>query len=82
MVAAHDDDLELDTALVRLGVLPPLDLSAIRSWLTLADIEIHATANCDGHRVITVGFGHRTVAAIHHDGHVVASGQGPLLKSA
>jgi hypothetical protein len=80
--AAHDCDRELDTALVALGVLPPLDLSEIRSWLSLPGVELAARANRDGHRVIDVAFGERTVARIHHDGRVVAGDQALLLATA
>jgi hypothetical protein len=80
--AAFDADLELDTALVRLGVLPPLDLDEIRGWLCLDGIELVGAANADGHRVIAVMIGRRVVARIHHDGRVVASGQLGLLATA
>jgi hypothetical protein len=82
MRAAHDDDRELDTALIHLGVLPPLDLSMIRSWLTLDDVEIGASTNRDGHRVIVVTFGSRPAAWIHHDGRVVAAHENRALASA
>lgn len=71
--AAFDSDRELDTALVRLGILPPLDLTAIRSWLTIRDVDLRPTANCDGHRIVEVALGGRVVARIHNDGRVVDS---------
>jgi hypothetical protein len=71
--AAHDADRELDTALICLGVLPPLDLSVIRSWLTLDDVGIRALSNPDGHRVIEVMVERRPAAWIHHDGRVVVA---------
>jgi hypothetical protein len=73
MRAATDIDRELDTALVCLGILPPLDLSIIRSWLTLDDVELRAAQNPDGHRIVEVMLGHRPAARIHHDGHVVVT---------
>ncbi|MAT06835.1 MAG: hypothetical protein CL424_17515 [Acidimicrobiaceae bacterium] len=69
--AAGDVDRELDMALVRLGVLPPLDLSTIRSWLTLRGVAVAARANTDGHRVIEVLIERRVVASIQPDGSVV-----------
>lgn len=80
--AAHRSDRELDTALLALGVLPPLDLGEIRGWLGLPGVELVAGANHDGHRVISVAFGKRTVARIHHDGRVVPDGQATLLATA
>ena len=71
--AANADDRELDTALIHLGVLPPLDLSVIRSWLTVDDIGIRASTNRDGHRIVEVMMGDRPTAWIHHDGRVVAA---------
>lgn len=82
MLAARDDDRELDTALVSLGVLPPLDLADIRAWLSLPDIDVRAGANRDGHRVLDVAIGNRVVARIHHDGCVVPGGQALLLATA
>ena len=69
--AAFDIDRELDTALVRLGILPPLDLATIRSWLTIEGIRLDPGVNRDGHRVLGVVLGGRTVARIHQDGTVV-----------
>lgn len=77
--AATDIDRELDTALVCLGVLPPLDLSIIRSWLTLDEVELRAAQNTDGHRIVEVMVNHRTAARIHHDGHVVVTDRPALL---
>ena len=82
LCAAHDADRELDTALIRLGVLPPLDLSVIRSWLTLDDIGIRASTNRDGHRVIEVLVERRPAAWIHHDGRVVVAHEIRTLASA
>lgn len=81
MCAAYDVDRELDTALIRLGVLPPLDLSVIRSWLTLDDIGIRASTNRDGHRIIEVLVERRTAAWIHHDGRVVVAHESRTLAS-
>ena len=70
LAAAVDVDRELDMALVRLGVLPPLDLSEIRSWLTLDGVGLRARTNADGHRVIEVVIERRTLADIQPDGSV------------
>jgi len=72
IVSAFDVDRELDMALVRLGILPPLDLSVIRSWLTLDDVGVCARSNGDGHRVIDVLVERRVVASIGPDGAVEA----------
>ena len=82
MRAVHADDRELDTALVCLGILPPVELADIRAWLSLTGIELHARTNSVGHRVIEIAIGRRTVARIHPDGNVVANGQAPLLNTA
>lgn len=68
--AAGDVDRELDTALVCLGVLPPLDLAPIRDVLTIEGTSVRATVNGDGHRVIEVVFGRRPYARIMPDGAV------------
>ena len=78
IASAFDVDRELDMALVRLGVLPPLDLSVIRSWLTLDRVGVRARANADGHRVIEVLVERRVVASIGPDGTVAV----PLAVSA
>ena len=70
--AAADVDRELDTALVYLGVLPPLDLAPIRDVLTIEGTTVRATSNDDGHRVLEIAFGQRLFARITHDGTVVA----------
>ena len=78
IASAFDVDRELDLALVRLGVLPPLDLSDIRSWLTLDGVEVRARCNDDGHRVIDVLIERRIVASIGPEGAVEL----PLAESA
>jgi hypothetical protein len=82
MRAAHEVDRELDTALICLGVLPPLDLSVIRSWLTLDDVGIRASTNADGHRVIDVMVDRRPAAWIHPDGRVVVAHESRTFASA
>ncbi|MCB0965845.1 MAG: hypothetical protein R2705_24330 [Ilumatobacteraceae bacterium] len=72
-MAAFDVDRELDMALVRLGILPPLDLSVIRSWLTLDGVGTRARTNADGHRVIDVLIERRVVASIQPDGSVAVA---------
>lgn len=64
-------DRELDTALVCLGVLPPLDLVPIRTVLSVAGTSVRATANRDGHRVLEIVSGHELWARIMPDGTVV-----------
>lgn len=80
--AAHDIDLELDTALNQLGVLPPLDLGPIRSCLSHADTEIEAGSNADGHRILYVRVQGRPTASIGHDGCVVPNAQATVLAPA
>lgn len=70
IASAFDVDRELDLALVQLGVLPPLDLSVIRSWLTLDGVGVRARCNDDGHRVIDVLVERRVVASIGPEGAV------------
>jgi hypothetical protein len=71
--AAFADDRELDSALVGLGVLPPVDLEEIRGWLKVSGIDLVAGTNADGHRVIAIMIGQGTVARVHPDGRVVPS---------
>jgi hypothetical protein len=80
--AVHDIDLELDTALTQLGVLPPLDLSEIRSLLSRSGVQLAAAANPDGHRVIRVSVHGRPAATIEHDGRLVPVGQSRTLATA
>lgn len=80
--AVHDIDVELDTALVQLGVLPPLDLEPIRSCLSHAGTSIEAGANADGHRIIYVTVEGRATASIGPDGRVVPVDQSTALATA
>lgn len=68
--AAADGDRELDTALTRVGILPPLDLQPIRDCLLDPTTVIVAEVNRDGHRMLSVRDRHGVVAWIHHDGRV------------
>jgi hypothetical protein len=68
--SATRNDRDLDTALIDLGVLPPVDLEQVRACLQLAHTEIAAGVNADGHRVITLIDGDHPVASIHQDGRV------------
>lgn len=77
-MAVRLTDHEFDTALIQLGILPPLDLSIIRSWLTIDDVELRATENEYGHRIIDVMIDCRTVARIQNDGHVVVLTDQPV----
>lgn len=69
--AANDVDLELDTALTCLGILPPLDLQPIRDCLLLPATVVVAETNRDGHRMLSIRDRQGVVAWIHHDGRVV-----------
>ena len=68
--AGCDIDLELDTALTCLGILPPVDLRPIRECLADPSIIIIADTNRDGHRRLEVRDRLGTVAWIDHDGAV------------
>ena len=72
-MAAHDTDAELDWALLRIGILAPVELQPIRSVVTRPAAELIATTNRDGHRVVEVVEDGCAVARIHHDGQVVAT---------
>ena len=72
-IAAHDTDAELDWALMRIGILAPVDLTTIRAVVTRPAVELVATTNRDGHRIVEVFEHGRSVARIHHDGHVVVA---------
>lgn len=80
--AASDSDVELDTALTCLGILPPLDLTPIRSALRDPSIAIVAEVNRDGHRRLSLHDRHGTVAWVHHDGQVIDAGGHRLMASA
>jgi hypothetical protein len=69
--AAAAVDRELDTALVCLGVLPPLDLRPIRDVLTIEGTVVRAVANGDGHRVLEIASAEGLCALILNDGTVV-----------
>ncbi len=68
--AAVDVDLELDTALTCLGILPPVDLRPIRACLADPSVIVLADTNRDGHRRLEVKDRAGTVAWIDHDGAV------------
>ena len=69
--AATATDMELDLALLRLGVLAPVDLSAIRECLAWPGTELEPLQNGDGHRVIGVHADGHASAWIQPDGRVV-----------
>ncbi|MDJ0769521.1 MAG: hypothetical protein QNJ12_12035 [Ilumatobacter sp.] len=73
--AAAASDRDLDAALLRVGVLAPLDLEPIRAWLTAPSTRLEALANRDGHRVIAVRRHGRCVAWVHHDGSLVTANE-------
>ena len=70
--AAAATDTALDLALLRLDVLPPADLTEIRTLLSRPDITLTAATNTDGHREISVMYGGHEVAHLRHDGTVTA----------
>lgn len=70
-LAARDVDRELDSALISVGILPPLELQPIRECLLTPATVIVAETNRDGHRLLSVHDRHGVVAWIHHDGRVV-----------
>jgi hypothetical protein len=69
--AAEATDAALDWALLRIGILAPVDLAAIRSVVRRPGADLIATANRDGHRIVEVVEDGCSVAWIHHDGRVV-----------
>lgn len=75
--AARTTDRELDTALICLGILPPLDLGPIRDALAVPGATLRGSANGDGHRVVEVTVADRAIASIHHDGRVVSHERRP-----
>jgi hypothetical protein len=68
--AADVSDRELDRALCDVGVLPPLDLSRIRSLLAQPGVGLSTSRNADGHAIVHVSWGTTRSACIHHDGRV------------
>ncbi len=80
--AASGADVDLDTALTCLGILPPLDLEPIRSCLRHESVAIVAETNRDGHRRLALHDRYGAVAWIHHDGEVVTAPGHRLLATA
>ncbi len=72
--ACWGDDATLDLALLRLGILSPVDLSEIRALLNVPGTTLQATVNRDGHRIVEVVSRDAVMAQIHHDGRVCALG--------
>ena len=72
--AAHGTDAALDWALLRIGILAPVDLTVIRSIVVRPAAQLVATANRDGHRIVEIVENGCSVGAwIHHDGQVVVT---------
>jgi hypothetical protein len=71
--AADSTDAALDWALLRIGILAPVDLTVIRSVVSRPATQLVATSNRDGHRVVEVIEDGCSVARIHHDGEVVVA---------
>jgi len=80
--SAGRGDRDLDAALLRLGVLPPLDLEPIRRWLDAEGVRLVAASNADGHRIIEFVIANRVAARVHHDGTVVVDHPPSALASA
>ena len=72
-VAADSTDAALDWALLRIGILAPVDLTVIRSVVSRPAAQLVPTSNRDGHRVVEVIEDGCSVARIHHDGEVVVT---------
>ena len=70
--AATLGDAALDLALMRVGILAPVDLDPIRAVLTQPACGLRATANHHGHCVIEITVAGSLSALIHHDGSVLA----------
>ncbi len=71
--AALGTDAALDWALLRIGILAPVDLTVIRSIVGRPAAQLVATANGDGHRIVEIVEDGCSVARIHHDGQVVVT---------
>ena len=71
--AAHGTDAALDWALLRIGILAPVDLTVIRSIVVRPAAQLVASANRDGHRIVEIVENGCSVARIHHDGQVVVT---------
>ena len=71
--AADGTDAALDWALLRIGILAPVDLTAIRSVVSRPAAVLVATTNRDGHRIVEIVEDGCPLARIHHDGMVVVA---------
>jgi len=71
--AADSTDAALDWALLRIGILAPVDLTVIRSVVNRPAAQLVASSNRDGHRVVEVIEDGCSIARIHHDGEVVVA---------
>ena len=80
--AVHDVDVELDTALTCLGILPPVDLEPIRACLGDPEVTVVAETNRDGHRRLALHNRYGAVAWIDHDGAVAQACCQSFLASA
>jgi hypothetical protein len=70
-VAATVNDAALDLALLRVGILAPADLTAIRALVTRPGCALRASCNVDGHSIVEVTQHGTVVGQIHHDGRVL-----------
>jgi hypothetical protein len=69
--AAVMTDVALDLALMRAGILAPVELSEIRLLLLRPELELSAVTNREGHCVVEFVEHDAVVASLHPDGRVV-----------
>jgi hypothetical protein len=70
--AATCDDAALDLALLRIGILAPVELDEIRASLAQPGVTARAAVNGDGHCVVELCERGETIAEIQHDGRLTA----------
>lgn len=69
--ASSMGDAALDLALLRVGVLAPVELGEIRSLLERTATTLEPARNANGHVIIDVYERGDLIARLHHDGQVV-----------
>lgn len=68
--AATERDRDLDLALMRVGVLAPVDLTGIKEILTMDRVSLRAGTNPDGHCVISVIRAGAPLGRLLHNGDI------------
>jgi hypothetical protein len=68
--AASTGDAAFDLALLRVGILAPVELDEIRSLVLHPTACLEPTQNSDGHLIIDVVERGELIAKLHHDGRV------------